>query len=160
MLWSKQSDRKFTQKLMYSFTQRGMAFSISFLQCCGLFLTAVLSPGQFQTFWSPTAPCTSFSRCAGANYKTWSPQKTTDPWQCGLERKNVLPLPCKHCILHLQSVVMQQLTLRKGSKLQQRGNIQMQDSTSPIITRLPPNKPNGFISLQNTNLDCTSEKKR
>lgn len=77
---------------MYSFTQQGMAFSIFSLLCCGLFLTAVLSPGQFQTFWSPTAPCSSFNGYRVLTAKPKAPQKITDPWQCGLEKKKKLIL--------------------------------------------------------------------
>lgn len=99
---------------MYSFTQQGMAFFISFLRCCGRFLTVLLSPGQFQTFWSPTAPCTSFNCYRVLTTKPKTHRKSLTHDSVDWRRKNV-SMPCKHCILHLQSVVMQQLTLRKAA---------------------------------------------
>lgn len=142
---------------MYSFTQQGMAFSISFLQCCGVFLTAVLSLDQFQTFWSPTAPCTSFNCYSVLTTKPKAHRKSLTHDSVDWRKKKSGLLPCKHCILHLQSVVMKQLTLRKATNYHSKRTFKCSTPYPPIITGLLPNKLNESTSLHNARPTVTGK---
>ena len=101
---------------------RGWHFPFLSLNVVVFFLTAVLSLGQFQNFWSPTAPCTSFNcnRVLTTKPKAHKKSLTHDSTDWRWEKKSV-PLPYKHHILHLQSVVMKQLTLGKAASYHSMG---------------------------------------
>ena len=52
------------------------------------------------------------------------------------KKKKSCPLPCKHCILHLQSVVMKHLTLRKAAHYHGKGTFKCSTPYPPSIQGL------------------------
>lgn len=78
MLSFKLHDQKFTGGLVYSFTQQGMAFSISFLQCRALAPDSGALSGPISDFLITHRTMHIFQWLQAAGCKT-SPQKTIDP---------------------------------------------------------------------------------